>query len=65
MVIEIIHDLNKIGIYLVPVGELEGWMNLETKRKNKWIIKALDKIFDNDASESLIAFIKQIIEHFK
>jgi hypothetical protein len=57
--IEILKDYN---IYIVPVGELEGWMDLGTKKKHKWIIKALDMIMKNRASDKLKDFVKELID---
>src|SRR5438045_5868235 len=30
-------DLKALGIFLVPVGELEGWITVGTRQKKKWI----------------------------
>jgi len=59
---QLIEALKSHNIYVVPVGELEGWMNVGTKRKNKWIIKALEEIFKGNTSESLKVFVKELIE---
>jgi len=59
---EIISELKTMNIFIVPVGELEGWMDLGTKRKNKWIIKALEEIFNDNSSEPLKDFVKELIE---
>jgi hypothetical protein len=31
-------DLSKVGVFLVPVGELEGWLpgQISVSKKNKW-----------------------------
>ncbi len=62
LVKDLIIELKGINLFIVPVGELEGWMKLGTTRKNKWIILALDEIFDNNSSELLKAFVKELIE---
>lgn len=61
-VLGIIEKLKMLNIFIVPVGELEGWMDLGTKRKNKWIVKALNEIFVNKPSEPLKEFVKEIID---
>lgn len=63
-VITLINDLKVKGIFVVPVGELEGWMDLETKQKNKWIIPALSKIHSGGCSPELKAFVKEVLDFF-
>lgn len=53
--------LKRYRLFVVPVGELEGWMHLGTKRKNKWIVKALEEINQDQSSEELKNFIKDIL----
>lgn len=62
-VLDLINELNAKNIFILPVGELEGWMNLGTTRKNNWIILALDKIFAKETSESLIQFVEMILSN--
>lgn len=52
-VIELINSTKKIGLFIVPVGELEGWIDLKVKKKNKWIIPALDLIHEKKSPEPL------------
>lgn len=61
-VLELIDELNKQNIFIIPVGELEGWMDLGTTRKNNWIVKALNEIFAKKTSEELIEFIGMILD---
>lgn len=58
LVIELINTLKQRGIFVVPVGELEGWIDLKTKKKNKWIIPALDIIHNNKTPQELKEFVK-------
>ncbi|SHK56144.1 ATP-dependent nuclease [Chryseobacterium polytrichastri] len=64
-VISLIHELNELNIFLVPVGELEGWIDVGTKRKNKWIIKALDSIFAGQTPDNLRDFVGLAINKVK
>lgn len=62
-VIELINELNKENIFIIPVGELEGWMDLGTSRKNNWIVLALNEIFARKTSGELIKFVKMILDN--
>ena len=61
----LIKELSKIGLFVVPVGELEGWMELGTHKKNKWIIPALQKINEGRASKPLIKFVGDVLKYFE
>lgn len=50
------------GLFIVPVGELEGWLDLGTRQKNKWIVLALEALHQDKCSNELEAFIKEILE---
>lgn len=58
---KLISDCKNIGLFIVPVGELEGWMDLGI-RKNKWVLPALEKIHANECPVNLIEFIGSIEE---
>lgn len=58
---ELIAELNEKNIFIIPVGELEGWMDLGTSRKNNWIVLALKEIFAKNTSEKLIEFVGMIL----
>lgn len=59
-----IEILKEIGIFLPHVGELEGWMELGTSQKNKWIILALEAIHEGNSSQELKDFVEEVIEFF-
>lgn len=61
LVEELIGELREKNIFILPVGELEGWMDLGTSRKNKWIVLALNQIFYKKASLELIDFVKMVL----
>lgn len=62
---ELINELKRYGLFIVPVGELECWLDVGVKQKNKWIIPALEKIHKGEASSELINFVGEILEFFK
>lgn len=61
----LITDLKSEGVFVVPVGELEGWIDVGTMRKNKWIIPALNKIHGGGSPEELKTFIKEVLNYFE
>lgn len=60
---QVIEELNEKNIFIIPVGELEGWMDLGTSRKNKWIVLALNEIFQKKTSKELIEFVDMILKN--
>ena len=68
---DFIEELNNKKIFIVPVGGLEGWMDLGTTKKNKWIVSALDTIFAPRTPEQeqilnpLTDFIKMVLTKVK
>ena len=56
----IIKESLKVGLYIVPVGELEGWMQLGV-RKNRWVLPALEEIHNGRCPENLKSFVGDII----
>lgn len=59
----LLEELKKFGIFLVPVGELEGWIDLGTSDKKKWILKALPLIHEGKVPEPLQDFVAEILSH--
>ena len=51
----LVNNCNSIGLFIVPVGELESWLidyGVErTSNKSKWITQALDKLYDIELDE--------------
>ncbi|MFC4550820.1 MULTISPECIES: ATP-dependent nuclease [Halorussus] len=45
---ELIKEAKQHGLFIVPVGELEGWMDLGRSRKSTWVVKALEVIGTTD-----------------
>lgn len=61
---KLIESLTTIGLFVVPVGELEGWISLGTTKKNKWIVPALDAIHNQKTPDSLSHFIGKVLAFF-
>ncbi len=61
---QLIKELEKVGLFVVSAGELEGWLSLGTQKKNKWIIEALKAINEHKASEQLIRFVGDVLHYF-
>lgn len=61
---DLISALSKIGLFVVPVGELEGWIDLGTHKKKKWIVPALEAIHDHKTPEPLSKFIGKVLTFF-
>lgn len=51
----------ELGLFVVPVGELEGWLSLGV-RKNRWALPALEKITSNECPENLKDFVGSLNE---
>lgn len=57
----LIASLESKQIFVAPVGELEGWIDVGTKKKNKWIVPALEFLGENPAPEKLKNFVGAIL----
>lgn len=57
---QLINELQEIGIFVVPVGELEGWINVGTRKKNKWIVPALEFLQNETTPEDLVSFVRTV-----
>lgn len=62
---ELINKVKEYGLFIAPVGELEGWMNLGVKQKNRWITEALTEVYEGNASKELIFFVKEVLCFFE
>lgn len=56
---EIISECQGLGLFIVPVGELEGWMDLDV-RKNRWVLPALEKIHSGECPNNLREFVGRL-----
>ena len=60
---KLIAELAKVRLFVVPVGELEGWIKLD-KTKNKWIVPALETIHGRKTPPELSKFVGDILRCF-
>jgi len=58
---KLIERAKEFGLFIVPVGELEGWINVGTTQKNKWIVKALQALDQGQCTPNLRNFVKDIL----
>lgn len=56
--LRLLNILDSIGIFVVPVGELESWMPLAIRKQN-WVPEALKLIADDQCPENLKDFISK------
>lgn len=56
-------DLSGEGVFVVPVGELEGWIDLGDVKKNKWIVPALEHVAKHGSPEPLKDFIRNAVHY--
>ena len=63
--LQLIDELAKVGLFVVPVGELEGWIDLDVQRKNKWIVPALRTIYNRQTPTALRDFVGKVLAFFK
>ncbi len=55
-------SLNRIRLFIVPVGELENWIDVGVSKKNRWIIPALSVIHSGSCPNNLKIFIKTVLD---
>lgn len=60
---DLIQEVKKDGLFIVPVGELEGWLDLDTRQKSKWIVHALEALHQDKCNPKLKNFLKAILNH--
>jgi ABC-type branched-subunit amino acid transport system ATPase component len=56
---------NALGLFLVPCGELESWIDLGTTRKNMWVVRALESLHADKCPAPLQNFIKAVLVSLK
>lgn len=61
---QILEDVRGLGLFIVPVGELENWMDLGVS-KQRWGPKALEKISEGDCDPDLIRFVSDMLERIE
>lgn len=58
----LIEDLAKIGVFVVPCGELEQWIDTGVSKGREWNRKALEKLQTEDCPMGLEAFVQRVID---
>jgi hypothetical protein len=53
------------GLFIVDMGELEGWLDLGKSKGPEWVVEALDTIDNNNCSEELRIFVDEIQEYLE
>lgn len=59
---ELLSALSKIGLFVVPVGELESWMQLESSKGQRWNRAALEKLHSGDCPSGLREFVTSVVK---
>lgn len=57
----LIEDLTKIGVFVVPCGELEKWINTGLSKGKGWNRKALEVLQTEGCPEELETFVQRVI----
>jgi hypothetical protein len=58
---QLLSKLRELGVFLVSKGELENWIDLGTRKKNKWAPLALQYLWENECPEELHNFVRDIL----
>lgn len=58
---QLIIACNKLGLFIVPKGELEGWMQLGVTKGRTWNRLALEKLHEGNCPPDLKAFVTDIV----
>jgi hypothetical protein len=61
--VQLLNRLKSMGIFVVPVGELESWAEVGTRRKKAWIVLALQQLSSDGAPRGVAEFIDAVIQH--
>lgn len=58
----LIEELAKIGVFIVPCGELEQWIDTGNTKGREWNRKALEKLQMEGCPPQLKSFVQRVIE---
>lgn len=62
---ELLNKCKSVGLYIIPIGELESWWNAGPSDKNEWVLDALKEIGKNNkAFTEAHKFLDEICKHF-
>ena len=60
--LDLIARMGAVGLYLVPVGELEGWIDVpDVSRKSEWIARALRMVHTQGPPHGLKEFVSTLV----
>jgi hypothetical protein len=62
---ELVDRAMRYGIFIVPVGELEGWRDLGVRQKNVYVTRLLEEIASRQCPEHLAAFVYEILRFLR
>jgi len=54
--------LQEVGLFVVPNGELEGWMKLGIAKGQRWNRAALERLHDGNCPDDLRAFMQKVLD---
>lgn len=58
----LIEDLAKVGLFVVPCGELEQWIDTGVIKGREWNRKALEKLQTEGCPQQLTSFVQRVIK---
>lgn len=58
---DLISVAKQSGLFIVPVGELESWLDLGTSQKNRWIVLALEALHNDQCPDELKQFVGEVL----
>jgi hypothetical protein len=62
---ELLKEWKTIGLFIVPVGELEGWWpEGPASDKGRWIVEAVDQLAKPGTFQELDIFMKDLVQFF-
>jgi energy-coupling factor transporter ATP-binding protein EcfA2 len=62
---QLIERCNSLGLFIVPKGELEGWMKLGMGKGRTWNRLALEKLHEGNCPADLQKFIANIVSYLR
>lgn len=59
----VFEEARSYGLFIVPTGELESWVDIDTTKGRHWVIDALDHMSENECPDELGDFVRAISEY--
>lgn len=57
----LIANLSLLGLFVVPCGELESWIDFGVPKGNRWNQRALQELHDDRCSQALKEFVDEVL----